>query len=266
MNAIEATGVVVRKGPTRIVDGLDIAVGAGEVLGLIGPNGAGKTTLLRALCRLEPLASGRVLLDGRPVVNLERRALARGLAYCAQGAVCHWPLTVERLVALGRLPHLEPWRQPGAHDEEAIGRAMAEADVTQFATRAVDTLSSGERARALLARALAVEAPVLLADEPVAALDPRHQLEIMATLRRRAGVGTAVVCVLHDLNLAARFCDRLALMNRGRLRTVGPPAAVLSPANLEATFAIRAAFGDHEAEPFVIPWAPTGTTPPEAQP
>ena len=254
MSALGASGVVVRKGGKAVVDGVDLAANAGEVVGLIGPNGAGKTTLLRALCRLEGLAAGDVSVDGVPLAALDRRDLARAISYCAQGAVCHWPLRVERLVALGRLPHLDPWRRAGAADEAAIGRALAETDVSELADRAIDTLSSGERARALLARALAVEAAVLLADEPVAALDPRHQLQIMATLKRRARAGAAVICVLHDLSLAARFCDRVALLHEGRLHATGTPAEVLAPENLAATFAIRAVFGTFEEEPYLVPW------------
>jgi len=254
MSALEARGIAVQKGGRAIVDGVDLVANAGEVVGLIGPNGAGKTTLLRALCRLEILAAGEVSVGGVPLEVLNRRDLARAVSYCAQGAVCHWPLRVARLVALGRLPHLDPWRRAGAVDAAAIDRALAETDVGELADRAVDTLSSGERARVLLARALAVEAAVLLADEPVAALDPRHQLQIMATLRRRSRAGAAVICVLHDLSLAARFCDRVALLHEGRLHATGTPTEVLAPENLAATFAVRAAFGNFEGEPYLVPW------------
>ena len=264
MSVVRAEAVTVRKGGRAILDGVGIAAPAGEVVGLIGPNGAGKTTLMRVLCRLQRPDAGAVFVAGQDVRSLSRRRLARSVAYLAQGTECHWPLSVERVVALGRHPHLGPWQRPGADDSRAIGNAMREADVESLAARPLDTLSGGERARALLARALAVEALAILADEPVAQLDSYHQLQVMEVFRRRAAAGAAVVLVLHDLSLAARFCDRLVLLCAGRLIAAGLPARVLEPANLEAAYAIRAVYGSHDGTPFIVPWSRADAAPRDA--
>jgi len=267
MTLLGASDVSVAFNGHRVVDRVDIAVARGELVGLIGPNGAGKTTLVRALAGLLAPTAGVVRFDGRPIAELPRRALARRLAYIAQGADCHWPLTVERVVALGRLPHLAPWQRPGDNDRRAISAALEAADMTAFADRRATSLSAGERARALLARALAVEPAALLADEPVAALDPGHQLDLMTLLRRRTRDGAAVVVVLHDLSLAARFCHRLVLMHRGRVLAEGAPEAVLTADTLAAAYGIEALIGRHGDEPYVVPWRVVGgRAAPEATP
>ena len=255
MSLVHAEAVALAKGGHAILEGVAISAAAGEVVGLIGPNGAGKSTLLRVLCRLERPDTGTVLIDGRDAREIDRRRLARTIAYLAQAGECNWPLSVERVVSLGRLPHLGPWQRPGAGDARAVAEAMREADVATLGGRALDTLSGGERARVLLARALAVEAPAILADEPVVQLDSYHQLQIMELFRRRAAAGAAVVIVLHDLSLAARFCDRLVLLCAGRPIATGVPEQVLAPTNLETAYAIRAVYGSHEGTPFIVPWA-----------
>lgn len=261
MSLIRAEAVAVARNGHAILDGVAISAAAGEVVGLIGPNGAGKSTLMRIMCRLQQPDAGEVLIEGQDARELDRRRLARTIAYLAQGADCHWPLSVERVVALGRLPHLGPWQRPRAEDARAVAEAMHEADVSSLGSRSLDTLSGGERARALLARALAVEAPAMLADEPVAQLDSYHQLQIMEVFRRRAAAGAAVVIVLHDLSLAARFCDRLVLLCAGRSIATGAPERVLAPANLEAAYAIRAVYGSHEGTSFIVPWARADASP-----
>lgn len=246
---VAAEGVDVRRGGSAVVRDLSLEVRGGELLGLIGPNGAGKTSLLRALCGLDPLAAGRIAFDGRTPAEIGRAAFGRTLAYLPQNGRIHWPMTVADVVALGRLPH------GAAMLDAAARRAMAAADVTALAHRTTGTLSGGERARVLLARALAVEAPVLLADEPVAALDPYHALQVMELLRATARAGTAVVAVLHDLTLAARFCDRLALMDRGTLAALGAPMEVLAPGPVAAAYRVAVERGTRDGVPFVIPWS-----------
>ncbi len=253
MTLIRATDVVVRIGRAAILHGIDVDLAAGEVLGLIGANGAGKTTLLRALAGLLPLARGTIALDGRPLAHLPRRQLAQTVAYLPQGGASHWPVSVETLAMLGRLPHLGPWRGPGERDRRAVETALAACDVTQFRDRTLDTLSGGERARVLIARALASEPRVLLADEPVAGLDPGHQLDVMATLRRLAAAEAGIVVVVHDLTLAARFCDRLVLLDAGRVAAAGPPRAVLSSENLARCYGIRAQIAEVDGVPWVGP-------------
>ena len=253
MTVLTAENVTVRFGDREAVRQASFAVESGELIALIGPNGAGKTTLLRALADLVPRADGRVLLDDTPIEAMPRRTLARHLGYLAQGPIVHWPLKVHRLVTLGRLPHLEPWRRPAATDERAIENAMREADVLHLAERSISTLSGGERVRAMLARALAVEPRVLLADEPIAALDPYHQLQVMEFLATLAMGGRAAIVVLHDLTMAMRFCQRLILLDEGRVHADGPPDEVLTPATLEAVYGVAAKFGEG-ADSFVLPW------------
>lgn len=239
MTRLMAEQVRVRLGGKDIIADGRLEARPGRVVGLIGPNGAGKTTLLRAVLGLTPVMAGRVLLEDVDVTATPAHQRSASLAYLAQGGVVHWPLTVENLVMLGRLPHRHPWRRLGDADWRAVAQALLDTDMTAFRHRPVTTLSGGERTRALLARALAGQAPVLLADEPAAALDPYHQLTIMALFRRLADAGRAVVLVLHDLSLAARFCDDLFLMMDGRTVASGPPQAVLTADTLARVYKVR---------------------------
>lgn len=227
MLALDDVGVTL--GGQAVLAQVSAAIGPG-IVGVIGPNGAGKSTLLRAIAGLVPF-HGRIT---PPATD------PRARAYLPQGQTVHWPVTVERLVALGRLPHLGPLSRLGEADRAAVNRALARTDMLGLRTRTVTTLSGGERARALLARALAVEAPLLLADEPLAALDPRHQLQLQAILREEAALGRTVLLVLHDLTTAARLCDRLLLLDHGRLVADGAPLDVLTPATIAATYGVRA--------------------------
>jgi iron complex transport system ATP-binding protein len=218
---------------------IDLIARAGEVIGLIGPNGAGKTTLLKAICRLTAARSGTVSWDGRAIEAMDGRTRAQTLAYLPQGHVVHWPMAVRRVVELGRLPGLGAFGKPSAADGAAVDRAMAAADLNALAGRQTASLSGGEQARVMLARALAVEAPVLLADEPTASLDPYHALEIMELLRRSAGQGALVIVVMHDLGLVARFCDRVVLLDQGRKVADGAPPEVLTPQRLRDVYRIE---------------------------
>ncbi|MCV9940316.1 ABC transporter ATP-binding protein [Boseaceae bacterium BT-24-1] len=251
---IEANGIEIAFDGKPILAGIDLALRPGELVGLIGANGAGKTTLLRILADLLPLASGKVLYDGMPAKTLGRRMLAQRLAFLAQGGSVQWQMRAEAVVALGRLPHRRPFADLTEADKAAITSAFAATDASAFRDRSLGSLSGGERMRVLLARALAVEAEMLLADEPLVGLDPRHQLEAMALFRRIAAAGTGVVVVLHDLSLAGRFCDRLVLLDGGRVLADGPPAAVFEDDNLARAFGITVARGSRDGEDFVLPW------------
>ena len=255
MTGLRAEGLCVTLGRRAVLNGVDLALGQGRLVGLIGPNGAGKTTLLRALAGLVPAAGGRILLDEEPLARTSRRLRARRIAYLAQGQRVDWPLTVRRVVELGRLPYLEPWAHPAGPDRGAVERALEETETADLAERPTAALSGGERARVLLARCLAGTPDILLADEPVSGLDPYHALKVMELLGARARDGMASLVVLHDLALAARFCDRLALLAHGRLLAVGAPAEVLSPANLAESYRIRAQFGEAEGRPYLVPWS-----------
>ena len=248
---VRLDNVTVCLGGANVVSGVSADL-AGGVIGLIGPNGAGKSTLVRAMAGLVP-AQGAILIDGARVSALSPSERARRIAYLPQGQTVHWPLTVERLVALGRLPHLAPFARPGEADARAIEQALARTELRELRDRPIDQLSGGERARALLARALAVEAPLLLADEPLAALDPAHQIEVMALLREEAARGATVIAVLHDLTLAARWCDRLLLIDRGRLVADGAPRSVLTPERIGSVYGVSAFIGEAAGEPLIVP-------------
>ncbi|MHA6722522.1 ABC transporter ATP-binding protein [Sphingomonas sp. RS2018] len=240
MVTIACDALSVYLGGRQVLNGLSLTLTPGAVTGIIGPNGAGKSTLLRTIARLLPIAEGSVTIDGAALGDVERRTLAQTIAYLPQGGQVHWPVSVERLVSLGRLPHLAPLSRVGDADRAAIEQAMARADVMHFRDRIVTELSGGERARVLLARALAVEAKALLVDEPLAALDPGHQIDVMRLLQAEAAVGATVVVVLHDLTVAARYCDRLALIDAGRLVAEGAPQEVLTPERLARVYGITA--------------------------
>ncbi len=261
MTVLQATGLTVRRGRRAILNDADFALNRGEMIGLIGPNGAGKTTLLKAIANLIQPDAGDVQLNGNPITQLPRKEIARHIAYLAQNATFHWPMTVERIVALGRLPHLNAWQNPATEDASAVEAAMLEADVTQLRHRRVTTLSGGEAIRVLMAASLAVDAPILLADEPVSGLDPGHQLQLMQLLRNQAAQGRSVVAVLHDLTLAARYCHRLVLMSKGRIVADGTPTDVLSPDNLANVYGILAQIQGTGDTSLVIP---TGLTVPRA--
>ncbi len=251
MVTLSLDAVSVRLGRRLAVDAVSATLGAGTLVGIIGPNGAGKSSLLRAMLGLVPLASGSATLDGEPVSAMARGAIARKLAYLPQGQLLHWPLTVERLVALGRLPHLAPMSAMSPADNDAVERAIERADVAGLRGRVATELSGGERARVLLARTLAVEAPALLADEPLASLDPGHQIDVMALLQSEARAGALVVTVLHDLTMAARYCDRLLLMDRGVLVADGAPLDVLTAERLRRVYGISAMIDP----PMIVPIA-----------
>lgn len=239
----------------RIIGPLDLAWGAGEFVVLLGPNGAGKTTLLRALAGLLP-AEGEVFCRDLPLARLPRAALAKTLAFLPQGHAAHWPLLAREIVALGRLPHgLGDPASPCAHDAEVIAQALARMDVSHLAERRITELSGGERARVMLARVLAVQAPVIFADEPTAALDPRHQIGVMEALKTEARAGRLVVAVTHDLALAARYADRVVVLDKGAIAAEGPPAEALNDTVLRDVYGIGAQRGSVEGVPWVLPWS-----------
>ncbi|MFC3100456.1 ABC transporter ATP-binding protein [Altererythrobacter lauratis] len=252
---LEARGVTVRAGTCPIIDRISLRLGRGELVGLLGPNGAGKSTLLRALAGVGTArAEGEVLLGAHRLDRLDPGERARLLAYLPQDRTIAWAVPVREVVALGRFPHRRALAPPSMADAAAVETAMAQTGIAAIATRPAHVLSGGEKARVLLARALAVEAPLLLADEPVAGLDPRHQLAVMELLRARARAGTGVLAVLQELPLAARFLDRVILMHRGQIVADGPPLEVLVPDRIAAVFGVQPLAGVHDGEAWLLPW------------
>lgn len=241
MTVLKAIDLSVSLGRNKILDQISVSFGAGELVGLIGPNGAGKTSLLKCLLGLLKFDSGAVSLDGQALPLWSRSEIATRLGYLAQGAPCHWPMTVERIVELGRLPHVGYRRQPDDQARTSVATALRQTGTTHLRRRVVTTLSGGECTLVMIARCLAGEAPMLLADEPVTGLDPRHQIEVMQALRAQTVGHGGVVVVLHDLSLAAQFCTRLILMDHGRVVSEGAPDQVLTSENLANVYGIDAA-------------------------
>jgi iron complex transport system ATP-binding protein len=256
---LAALGVACAYGAGPVLAGFDLVVEPGRLLALLGPNGAGKTTALRALARLHRPTAGRVELDGRDLWRLSPRACARRIAYLPQGEEVAWPLTVEEVALLGRVPHrgwLAPWQ--GA-DRGAVSRVLDRLGLAPLAHRPLGTLSGGERRRALLARALVQEADVLLLDEPTAHLDLRHQvdlLELLGELARRQGLG--VVASFHDLNQAARHADELVLLAAGRVVARGSARQVLTAEVLGTAYGLQVdvVADPRTGEPLVVPARP----------
>ncbi|MER6527364.1 ABC transporter ATP-binding protein [Streptomyces sp. NPDC001508] len=232
-----------------LVDDVSLRVEPGQVLGLIGPNGAGKSTLMRALAGVTAPAGGDVSVGGERLLGMSSRERARRVAYVPQDTMLDFEFTGRDVVLMGRHPHVGRFTPLRPGDYEIADSALTETGAACFANQPVPTLSGGERQLLHLAKALAQQPNVLLLDEPVAALDLRHQLHVLSLLRTqaRAGHGLAVVAVLHDLGHAARFCDRLALLHEGRLVTSGPPSDVLTEQHLADVYGVRCAVADDPA-------------------
>ncbi|QGX97231.1 ABC transporter ATP-binding protein [Roseovarius faecimaris] len=236
MTGLTLSNLTVRLQGRAVFEDVSLHIGAGECVGLIGPNGAGKTTLMRAALGLLP-HEGHSSLSALPASERARQA-----AWMPQAREIAWPVTVETVVSLGRMPH----RDGPTRDREAVDAALREMELTAMRDRPATQLSGGEQARVLIARALAQDTPLLMADEPIAGLDPAHQMATMETFERLAGQGKSVLVSLHDLGLAVRHCTRLVLLGQGRLVADGPPQEVLTPARLAEVFGIRAIFEQTE--------------------
>ncbi|WGM47888.1 Fe(3+) dicitrate transport ATP-binding protein FecE [Brevundimonas sp. NIBR10] len=234
--ACENLGVTI--GSRSILSGIDLSLSAGGVTAIVGPNGAGKSTLLTCLAGLREPNSGRVTLDGADLTGVKPRQRARRLSYLPQTPEIAWPIECRTLVELGRTPFIGARGQTDG-DRAAVDRAMASADVTAFEHRLVDSLSGGERARVLMARALASEPEWLLADEPLTGLDPAHQLDAAALFGRLARDGVGVVVTLHDLSMAFRISDRVVVLSQGQVLADGRPDAALTPEILRRAYGVE---------------------------
>jgi iron complex transport system ATP-binding protein len=249
---MEARDVRVSLKGREVLRGLDAAAQPGQLTAIIGPNGAGKTTLLKVFAGLIAPQSGSVAAAGRSIPEWNARELARARAYLPQDRTVHWALTVRAIVALGRLPHQPLGAGESSADAAAVEAALSDMELKTLAQRPVLELSGGERARVLMARALAQQPRVLLADEPAAGLDPAHQLALFHHLATLAEAGCTVMVALHDLSLAARFCHSVILVHGGRTIAAGAPRDVLTAQHLAAAYGITAQYQVLNGVPVVL--------------
>jgi iron complex transport system ATP-binding protein len=257
---LSVDSLAVSLGGRRVLEGVSATLRPGRVTAILGPNGSGKTTLVRTLAGLIDPDAGHVRLGDRPITRIEPRERARLIGYLPQDGAVYWNLGARELVGLGRLPHRAPFAAPSPEDAGAVEVALAATDTESLADRRANELSGGERARVLLARVLAGTPRWLLADEPLASLDPAHQLDMLAQLRSQAAAGVGVVIVLHDLIQAARAADDVLLLSSGRAVAFGAAAQTLSEAHLRAVFDIDVLLAaDRDGRPLPIPLGRRGT-------
>ena len=256
--ALAATGLTVRVGGRALVDDVELTASPGEWVTVIGPNGAGKTTLVHAVAGLRSLDGGRVALSGRDLSTLSSRARASLVAFVPQTPVVPEGLSVAEYVLLGRVAHRSLLRGETPRDRAVAGEVMARLDLTELALRSVHTLSGGERQRAVIARALAQEAPLLVLDEPTTGLDLRHQLDVLEVVaEERRSRRIAVLATLHDLTLAGRFADRIVLLDGGRTVATGAVRDVLTEELLCAHYGVAVTVLEHDGVPVVVPGSPS---------
>lgn len=252
MSLLSVSGLCASLGRQQVLRDVSFDLGEGELLGVIGPNGAGKSTLMRALLGLVP-AQGEVRIAGKPASTMRASERALQVAYVPQSREIAWDMSVEAVVRLGRGPHRKPFSGAGQQDVAMVEQAMSRMDIDTFRDRPVTALSGGEQARVLIARALAQDTPVLLADEPTAGLDPAHQFRLMRHLVDYAKAGKGAMISLHDLGLAARWCTRLILLEAGRIVADGAAEDVLSRDRLRSVYGVEAHFGSAKGKPLIQP-------------
>ena len=238
------------------LDGVEIALVPGQITAIVGPNGAGKTTLLKMLAGLMQPASGEIELDQSPLFEMPHSQRALRIAYLEQHSFVHWPLSVSQLVELGRFPHRLNPNNSASIDKQVIDKVIEQVGISELLNRQFDSLSGGERARVIISRALAVQADHLLVDEPIASLDLKFQIEVMNLLVKQTKYNTAVCVILHDLNLAAAYCDSLYLLDKGKLVCNGPADEVLTQENINSTFGIDANVTNNHGQIEIKPLLP----------
>lgn len=237
MSTLQAHSVCVDLSGTRIVSDVSLDIQAGQFVGLVGPNGSGKTTLLRSLHRALKPAGGSILVGGDDLWGLDPRAAAQRIAVVAQDNVVGFDFTTSEVAAMGRLPHQRGFQAERAEDRHLVAESLDALDLAPLAQRAFNTLSGGERQRTLIARALVQQAPILLLDEPTNHLDIHYQLDVLQRVR---DLGLTTIAALHDLNLAAAWCDAICVMAGGRIVAAGSPLEALTAERISAVFRVRA--------------------------
>ena len=249
-----ASGIGLHRHQRQVLCDVDIGIRCGELTGLIGPNSAGKSTLLDVLTGILIPDTGKIYLENLSLNDWSRVDLAKTVAYMPQQHLAHWPVTVYDYVSLGRIPQAKTGSANGQEDSHFINLAIDKTDVRHLSERPVTELSGGELSRVSLARTLAVNARVIMVDEPIAGLDPGHQLSIMQVLRDEARAGKAVVTVIHDLTMAGRFCDALWLMHHGAMHCSGAPAEVLDEDTLSEVYQVTSRVLQSSPREVIMPW------------
>lgn len=242
-------------GALPVLQNIIMQIKAGEMAGIVGPNGSGKSTLLRTMSRVLKPAHGKVLLEGENIYQLTPARTAREMAVLTQESGPEFPYTVADHIMMGRLPHIKRFARESARDYEAVARAMELTDTVRLAHRQVNELSGGEKQRVLLARALAQEPRILLLDEPTSFLDLKYQLEIMELLvRLRHDYGLTIIAVLHDLNLASRYCDYLVVVKGGTIYSIGTPEEVITVPMIEEVYGceVRVEYPAAGDRPYIV--------------
>ena len=236
---LQADSVTIERAGNKLINDVSLALHGDQLVGLVGPNGAGKSTLLSALAGLSRIQKGEISLNGQALHKYTDNQRAREIGWMEQFASAHWPVSVEHLVSLGRVPYLSRWQNLGPEDNQHIVEAMTATDCLVLRNRTVNTLSGGELTRVMLARVLAAKPSVLLADEPVAALDIGHQLQTMELLQAFKSTSRGCIVVLHDLSLAARYCDYVYLLDQSQFVAHGAPKDVLTSDTIRAIYGVE---------------------------
>ncbi len=251
MIVLTASKIVVRRGGRAILNDVNLQAQNGEFVAVIGANGAGKSTLLSVLAGLTATDSGAVTLDNQSLSGMTRAALAKRRSYLPQNPRCEWPIPVERLVALGLIPVLPAFGALPPPMQDRVDMLLRDCDLLEHRDQPATTLSGGELARAMLARALVADPDILIVDEPVAGLDPRHALDAMQRLSTLARNGKLVIASLHDLTAVSRFATRIVALHNGRVVADGPPAQALTAELLREIFSVDARIADTPGGMFV---------------
>lgn len=252
---LDIMGVTCGYGASLVLKNASVQIKSGDLAGIVGPNGSGKSTLLRTMSRVLKPIYGQVLLNEEDIYRLAPAQVAQHIAVLTQGAGLEFPYTVIDLVMMGRIPHIKRFAREGAKDRRAVARAMELTDTVQLADRQVNELSGGEKQRVMLARALAQEPSILLLDEPTSYLDLKYQLEIMDLLTRlRHDSGLTIISVLHDINLASRYCDYLLVVKEGVIHAVGTPAQVISAPMIKEVYGceVGVEYPDAGKRPYIV--------------